>query len=145
RGGGRDGEGGRALRVPVRAGARGSRVHDPARPNRPKRSEAGARARVRRSRARLLPAPKAGGLLTMAQPGRQSHNADLVPIADRLRYMQAFRLIVGAAVGAITVALPAILVASPVTIAAGTLAYLLATGALYGLWQLWHRPALVPF
>jgi two-component system cell cycle response regulator len=81
----------------------------------------------------------------MAHDATTSHTSDLVPIADRLRYMQVFRVAVAVAVTAITFALPSMLAAPAASVRVATLAYVLVTGALYGVWLAGRRHALLLF
>jgi diguanylate cyclase (GGDEF)-like protein len=81
----------------------------------------------------------------VAQGSKTSHSGDLVPIADRLRYMQALRVPLAVGVIATALALPSKLVVPASTIGKGTLAYVLLTGAFYALWLLRRSQPLVLF
>jgi diguanylate cyclase (GGDEF)-like protein len=75
---------------------------------------------------------------------RETTDHELVPLADRLRWLRVFRLAVGAAVAGCLIGLPATFAGDPATIAGVTLIYLVASLAAEGGWRLLRRRAL-PF
>jgi diguanylate cyclase (GGDEF)-like protein len=70
---------------------------------------------------------------------------ELVPIADRLRYLQAFRLLLAAVVGLAAWAQRDDLTAAPALVAIVTVGYLAASLAVHGAWLLARRAGLAAF
>jgi two-component system cell cycle response regulator len=75
------------------------------------------------------------------QPGA----SDLVPIADRMRYMQAFRLCIVATVGLIAILAPGSLMVSAGAVAGATGVYVVLAGATHLAWRVSRRGGLVLF
>lgn len=71
--------------------------------------------------------------------------ADMVPLADRLRYLRVFRLTTVAAVLAFALVMPETLRTRPVVFAAGTVGYLAAALLAEGAWRLLSRRAITLF
>ncbi|HEV2999391.1 MAG TPA: diguanylate cyclase [Solirubrobacteraceae bacterium] len=70
---------------------------------------------------------------------------ELVPIADRLRYLQAFRFVLAAVVGIAAWAERGELTAEPTMVALVTGAYLVGSLIVHGVWLLSRSAALVAF
>src|SRR3954454_17532942 len=71
--------------------------------------------------------------------------SELVPLADRLRYLQVFRVAVIAAVAAVTFAFPDALVVDRLVIAASTAAYVVLAGLGQLAWRLSERVGMLLF
>ena len=70
---------------------------------------------------------------------------ELVPIADRMRYMQGFRLLLAVAVGLVAVIVGDKLEAAPLLLAAVTLGYLALSGVSHLAWRVSRRGGLALF
>jgi diguanylate cyclase (GGDEF)-like protein len=70
---------------------------------------------------------------------------ELVPLADRLRYMQALRLVLAAAVVVYTALIPAAQGVAYPTIVGVSALYLAVTAAGYGAWTLWRGRGITLF
>jgi diguanylate cyclase (GGDEF)-like protein len=71
--------------------------------------------------------------------------ADLVPIADRMRYMQVFRLLLALAVGLVALIAGDSLEATPIALVIGTAAYLAMSGITHLAWRVSRRGGLALF
>src|SRR3954454_25220674 len=71
--------------------------------------------------------------------------SELVPLADRLRYLQVFRVAVIAAVAAVTFAFPDALVVDRLVIAAATAGYVVLAGLGQLAWRLSERVGMLLF
>src|SRR5688500_15695694 len=72
-------------------------------------------------------------------------SADLVPIADRMRYMQGFRLLLALAVGLVALIAGDSLEAKPIALVIGTAAYLTMSGITHLAWRVSRRGGLALF
>ena len=83
--------------------------------------------------------------MTMSAPATTKSTAELVPLADRLRYLQAFRVAVLAAVAAVTLGFPGSLVVDRLDVFAVSAGYvgLAALGQL--VWRLSERVGVLLF
>ena len=78
-------------------------------------------------------------------PSTSAAAAELVPISDRMRYLQGFRLVLAAVVGLITVLNAGALNVEAQLIAAAIGGYLAISLAVHGLWRLVKRGGLGVF
>ena len=80
--------------------------------------------------------------MTTARPSAAN---ELVPLADRLRYMQALRLVLAAAVVLYPALVPGARGVSFTGIAAATVTYVAVTAAGYGAWTMWRGRGITLF
>src|SRR4051812_2632054 len=81
----------------------------------------------------------------MSQAKNTASSSELVPLEDRLRYLQGFRLAVVLAVLAAASALPRGLVVDRLDVARATGAYVVLVALGQVLWRVWQRGRVVVF
>src|SRR5918997_1120703 len=83
--------------------------------------------------------------MSTAAPTANAAASELVPIADRLRYLQAFRFLLAAVVGLAAWVQRDELTAEPIAVVIVTVGYLVGSLMVHGAWLLARRAGLALF